>query len=43
MSIDWQKYKMKRHNKIRICKICGKNIGEVDIPDAIPSESKKSS
>tara|TARA_Y100001951_G_C11225755_1_gene231596 strand:- start:552 stop:728 length:177 start_codon:yes stop_codon:yes gene_type:complete len=26
MSIDWQKYKMKRLNKIRICKICGKVI-----------------
>jgi len=29
--------------KYAICRTCGKNVGEVDIPDAIPSKGKKSS
>ena len=29
--------------KYAICRTCGKNMGEVDIPDAVPGESKKSS
>ena len=29
--------------KYAICRTCGKNVGEVDIPDAVPSKGKKSS
>ena len=29
--------------KYAICRTCGKNMGEVDIPDAVPSKGKKSS
>jgi len=29
--------------KYAMCKICGKNVGEVDIPNAVPSKGKKGS
>jgi len=29
--------------KYALCKLCGKNMGEVDIPDAVPSKGKKGS
>ena len=29
--------------KYAICRTCGKNMGEVDIPDAVPGERKKRS
>jgi len=29
--------------KYAICRTCGKNVGEVDIPDAVPSKGKKGS
>ena len=29
--------------KYAICRTCGKNMGEVDIPDAVPSKGSKSS
>ena len=29
--------------KYAICRTCGKNVGEVDIPNAVPSKGKKSS
>ncbi len=29
--------------KYAICKICGKNVGEVDIPDGVQGKGKESS
>ena len=29
--------------KYAICRTCGKNVGEVDIPNAVPSKGKKGS
>jgi len=29
--------------KYAFCKVCGKNMGEVDIPNAVPSKGKKGS